>query len=58
MEIYKRAYFLLFNIITDALEQMDQQNPGNAQALLMKGQQDAEELFLAAKEKDLQSMRP
>ncbi|MBQ3216593.1 MAG: hypothetical protein IJB35_02115 [Oscillospiraceae bacterium] len=58
MEIYKKAYFLLFNVITDALEQMDQQNLGNAQALLMKGQQDAEALFLAAREKDLQSMRP
>lgn len=58
MEIYKRAYFLLFNVITDALEEMEQRNLGNAQALLMKGQQDAEELFLAAREEDLQSMRP
>ena len=38
MEEYKKMYLLLFNAITDALEQMEQQNYGTAKDLLIAAQ--------------------
>ena len=48
MEFYQKAYHLLFNGITDALEAMDRQNFGQAGELLRRAQQEAEELYLSA----------
>ena len=48
MEEYKKMYLLLFNAITDALEQMEQQNYGTAKDLLIAAQQPAEEIYITA----------
>lgn len=46
MTDYKAMYLLLFNAITDALEKMDEQNYGEASALLIAAQQKVEELYM------------
>ena len=45
MEVQK-PYLLLFNAVTDALKQLEQQNVGIARELLIHAQQEAEEIFL------------
>ena len=49
MEDYAKLYHLLFNAITDALEQMNAQNFGCAKETLIAAQQNAEELYITAK---------
>ena len=48
MEDYAKLYHLLFNAITDALEQMNAQNFGSAKEPLVSAQQKAEEIFITA----------
>ena len=48
--IYKKAYFLLFNAITDALEQLAQEQSTQAQQTLIAAQQNAEELIISSDE--------
>ena len=43
---YQKAYYLLFNAITDALNDMEQQNFGQARQGLIAAQQRSEEIFL------------
>ena len=43
---YEEMYHLLFNAITDALEQMEKQNLGNAKDLLTTAQQKTEETYM------------
>lgn len=43
-------YTVLFNAVTDALGAMDGMNPWQAKALLIWGQQAAEEEFLSVRE--------
>ena len=43
---YEKMYHLLFNAITDALEQMEKQNLGSAKALLTTAQQKTEEIYM------------
>ena len=43
---YEKLYHLLFNAITDALEQMEQQNYGTAKETLITAQQEAEEIYM------------
>ena len=45
---YEKLYHLLFNAITDALEQMEQQNYGTAKNLLITAQKEAEEIYMSA----------
>ena len=45
---YEKLYHLLFNDITDALEQMGSQNYGDAKELLVAAQQKAEEIYITA----------
>ena len=45
---YEKLYHMLFNAITDALEQMEQQNYGTAKETLITAQQEAEEIYLSA----------
>ena len=45
---YEKMYHLLFNAITDALEQIEQQNFGSAKDLLIAAQQQAEEIYITA----------
>ena len=49
MPDYEKMYHLLFNAITDALEQIEQQNFGSAKDLLIAAQQQAEEIYITAK---------
>ena len=46
MEHFPRYYTTLFNRITDALEALEEQNYIKAQDILIKAQQDAEEMYL------------
>ena len=43
---YEKLYHLLFNAITDALEQMEKQNYGSAKDLLITAQQKTEEIYI------------
>ena len=43
---YQKLYSLLFNKITDAIEQIEDKNYGIAKATLIQAQQEAEELYL------------
>ena len=43
---YEKMYHLLFNPITDALEQMEKQNLGSAKDLLTTAQQKTEEIYM------------
>ena len=46
MANYEKMYSTLFNAITDALEQIEQQNFGSANDLLIAAQQQAEEIYI------------
>ena len=48
MEDYTKLYHLLFNAITDALEQMNAQNFGSAKETLVSARQKAEDLYITA----------
>ena len=48
MPDYKKMYLLLFNAITDALENLSDNNYGAARDLLIAAQQQAEELYINA----------
>ena len=50
MEDYAKLYHLLFNAITDALEQMNAQNFGSAKEALVSAQQKAEEIYITAED--------
>ena len=47
---YEKLYHLLFNAITDALEQLDAQNYGEAKETLIYAQQKAEEIYIDSAE--------
>ena len=46
MSVYRKLYTLLFNAITDALEQLSVQNYGNARDILICAQQQSEEAYM------------
>lgn len=48
MPDYQRLYTLLFNAVTDALEDLEQMNVGAAKARLIAAQQQAEEVYIEA----------
>ena len=43
---YQSLYTLLFNAITDAIDQIDRQNYGMAKELLIQAQQQSEEAYM------------
>ena len=43
---YQKLYTKLFNAATDALEALEQLNVGQAEDILRRAQQEAEELYL------------
>ena len=45
-------YFLLFNAITDAIGAIDAMNFGKAKDILIKAQQDGEELWISDEENE------
>ena len=46
MPDYQKMYLLLFNAITDAMEEMENQNYGKAAELLRKAQAAAEDVYI------------
>lgn len=46
--MYKEMYFTLFNAISDAVEQLEQRNYGQAAAILKQAQAAAEEIYVSA----------
>ena len=44
--MYRKMYYRLFNAISDALEEMEQQNYGQAKERLIAAQQECEEMYL------------
>lgn len=46
MEEYRKAYLLLFNRITDALEAMESDDTDLAKRILISAQQEAEEIHI------------
>ena len=49
---YKKLYHLLFNAITDALEQLDAQNYGVVKETLISAQQKADEIYIDSAEQE------
>ncbi|WP_312636953.1 hypothetical protein [Oscillibacter sp.] len=49
-EEFPKYYTIIFNAVTDALRELDAGNPVKAKALLIQGQQKAEDAFLSASE--------
>ena len=50
MEAYQKMYMLLFNAVTDAIEEIVKQNFGNAAALLKEAQWKCEEIYINSSE--------
>ena len=48
MQGYRKGYLLLFNAITDAVEQLDEQHFAAAKALLVEAQQRTEEEYITS----------
>lgn len=45
---YKKLYYHLFNVVTDSITAIREQNYGIAQKMLMQGQLECEEIYLQA----------
>lgn len=58
MENFPKYYTRLFNGITDALEALQEQNYIKAQDILIKAQQDAEEMYLEDGDEDEEDEEP
>lgn len=48
--MYHKMYLHLFNAVTDSLEEMEKQNFGKAHDLLVKAQQECEEIYMDGEE--------
>lgn len=46
--MYRQMYFMLFNAITDAVDQLEQRNYGQAASILKQAQAAAEEIYVSA----------
>lgn len=49
---YQKMYTILFNAITDAVEQLEQFQPGNTRTLLIRAQRAAEEIYISAQDEE------
>ena len=47
---YKKLYFHLFNVLTDAIEEIETGNAFTARDMLIRAQQEAEELYIDGEE--------
>lgn len=52
MPDYEKLYHMLFNAMTDAVECLERKETKAARLLLIRAQQQAEELYLATEESD------
>lgn len=58
MPYYREMYYLLFNAVTDAIEQIDKKKAQQAKITLINAQKDAEELFLCRTENETPDIDP
>lgn len=49
---YQKAYYQLFNAITDAIESLALANYGQAKEILIRAQQNGEEAFMQSEDKE------
>ena len=49
---YRKSYFTLFNGVTDAIRHLENKDPVKAWEILLRAQQQAEELYLEEEEED------
>ena len=47
MDEYKQSYLILWQAITDALQELEAQNLGTAKTILLQGQLSAEEAYIS-----------
>ena len=52
MQDYQKLYTTLFNACTDAVAELEQMNFGTAKAILIRAQQQTEELYISAGEEE------
>ena len=50
--MYRQMYFMLFNAITDAVDQLEQRNYGQAASILKQAQAAAEEIYVSAPDQE------
>ena len=50
--MYKEMYYTLFNAITDAVDQLEQCNYGQAASILKQAQAAAEEIYVSAPDQE------
>lgn len=50
MQIYKKAYLKMFNAVTDALNALQSGESDKAIELLIRAQQDAEEIIISSED--------
>lgn len=48
--MFKKMYLLLFNRITDAIEALERGDTAQAKSILIRAQQDAEEVYIEGTE--------
>lgn len=53
---YREMYLYLFNSVTDALEELEKQRPGEAAGILKEAQQYCEEIYIRSCGEDAQSV--
>lgn len=47
---YKKMYLTLFNALTDAIEQLERADYGSAREILIRAQQQTEEIFIESED--------
>ena len=52
METLPKCYTVLFNTLTEVIEAIDRMDFGTARALLIRGQQEAEEAYASEEEEE------
>ena len=52
--MYRKMYIQLFNAVTDSLEELQAQNFGRAQEILIAAQQRCEEIYMDAEDEEEQ----
>ena len=50
MNLYKDLYFKLFAVVADAVEALEKGEPEYAKKILIAAEQEAEEIYVSAKE--------
>lgn len=49
---YQKMHMILFDAITDAVEQLERFQPGNARMLLIRAQRATEEIYISTQDEE------